>query len=141
MPSAVYSSQDTAWIHFTFIMIWRLNFGNELIVNFEWFDFQACWLLTNGKYIEIFYHYSCYNISCIVFGIMVTGCVISNWFAGPFMAVTNSQKLRSCFCALGINVNNCPTRCDYTQFYYISADSSTCFGWYPHPSSGALLKL
>jgi hypothetical protein len=36
-----------------------------------------------------------------------------------------------------INVNNCPKRCDYIQFYYISADSSTCFGWYPHPSSGA----
>ena len=36
-----------------------------------------------------------------------------------------------------MNVNNCPTRCDYIQFYYISADSSTCFGWYPHPSSGA----
>jgi len=36
-----------------------------------------------------------------------------------------------------IIVNNCPTRCDYIHFYYISADSSTCFGWYPHPSSGA----
>ena len=35
-----------------------------------------------------------------------------------------------------INVNNCPTRYDYIQFYYIFADSSTCFGWYPHPSSG-----
>ena len=23
------------------------------------------------------------------------------------------------------------------RFYYISADSSTCFGWYHHPSSGA----
>jgi len=23
------------------------------------------------------------------------------------------------------------------NLYYISADSSTCFGWYPHPSSGA----
>jgi len=23
------------------------------------------------------------------------------------------------------------------SFYYISADSSTCFRWYPHPSSGA----
>jgi len=23
------------------------------------------------------------------------------------------------------------------SFYYISADSSTCFWWYPHPSSGA----
>ena len=36
-----------------------------------------------------------------------------------------------------INVNNCPTRCDYIQFYYISANSSTCFGWYLHLSSGA----
>ena len=36
-----------------------------------------------------------------------------------------------------ISVNNCPTRCDYVQFYYISANSSTCFGWYLHPSSGA----
>jgi hypothetical protein len=26
------------------------------------------------------------------------------------------------------NVNICPTRCDYIQFYYTSADSSTCFG-------------
>ena len=34
------------------------------------------------------------------------------------------------------NINNCPTRCDYMQFCYISADSSTCFWWYPHPSSG-----
>ena len=45
--------------------------------------------------------------------------------------------LCSCFRAFWINVNNWPTRCDYIQFYYISADSSTCFGWYPHPSSGA----
>ena len=36
-----------------------------------------------------------------------------------------------------INVNNCPTRFDCIQFYYIFADSTTCFGWYPHPSSGA----
>ena len=36
-----------------------------------------------------------------------------------------------------MNVNNCPTRCDKIQFYYISADSSICFGWYPHPSSRA----
>ena len=36
-----------------------------------------------------------------------------------------------------ISVNNCPTRCDCIQFYYISANSSTCFGWYPRPSSGA----
>jgi len=28
-------------------------------------------------------------------------------------------------------------KCDYKQFYYISANSSTCFGWYLHPSSGA----
>ena len=34
-------------------------------------------------------------------------------------------------------VNNCPTRCDYIQFYYISANSSTCLGWYLHPLSGA----
>ena len=32
-----------------------------------------------------------------------------------------------------INVNSFPTRCDYRQFYYISADSSTCFGRYPRP--------
>ena len=37
------------------------------------------------------------------------------------------------------NVNNCPTRCDYTVLLY-SADSSTCFGWYLHPSSGAHLN-
>ena len=36
-----------------------------------------------------------------------------------------------------INVSNCPMRCDYIRFYYISAESNTCFGWYPHPSSGA----
>jgi len=36
-----------------------------------------------------------------------------------------------------MNVNNCPTRCDYVQLYHISADSSTCVGRYPHPSSGA----
>ena len=36
------------------------------------------------------------------------------------------------------DVNNCPTRSDYIYtFYYASAASSTCFGWYPHPSSGA----
>ena len=35
-----------------------------------------------------------------------------------------------------VDVNSCPTRCDYIQFYYISAKSSTCFGWYLHPSSG-----
>ena len=36
-----------------------------------------------------------------------------------------------------LNVNYCPTRYDYIQFYHISVDSSTCFGWYLHPSSGA----
>ena len=36
-----------------------------------------------------------------------------------------------------LSVNNCPTRCDYIHFYYISAGNSTCFGWYPHPSPGA----
>ena len=39
------------------------------------------------------------------------------------------------FCASWINVNNCPTKCDYIQFCYISADSSTCFGWYLYPPS------
>jgi len=39
--------------------------------------------------------------------------------------------------AMWINVSNCPMRCDCIQFYYISADGSTCFGRYPHPSSGA----
>ena len=34
-------------------------------------------------------------------------------------------------------VNDCPTRCDYTQFYYFSGNSSTCFGWSRRPSSGA----
>ena len=34
-------------------------------------------------------------------------------------------------------VNNCPTRCDYIQFYFISTDSSTCIGWHRHPSLGA----
>ena len=29
-----------------------------------------------------------------------------------------------------------PTRCNVTQFI-ISRNCSTCFGWYPHPSSGA----
>ena len=36
-----------------------------------------------------------------------------------------------------MNVNNCSSRCDYVQFYYISAGSSTCFWWYPRTSSGA----
>jgi hypothetical protein len=36
-----------------------------------------------------------------------------------------------------LNVYNCPTRWDYIQFYYISVNCSTCFGWYLHPSSGA----
>ena len=36
-----------------------------------------------------------------------------------------------------VNVNNCPTRCDYIQFYYISANSCTCFEWYLLTSSGA----
>ena len=46
-------------------------------------------------------------------------------------------KKRLTVVIIKISVNNCPTRCDYIQFYYFSADSSTCFGWYPHPSSGA----
>ena len=33
-----------------------------------------------------------------------------------------------CIRATIINVNNCPTRCDYMKFYYIYADGSTCFG-------------
>jgi len=49
--------------------------------------------------------------------------------------------LCSWVCESWINVNNCPTRCDYIQFYYISANSATCFGWYFHPSSGAHVKL
>ena len=36
-----------------------------------------------------------------------------------------------------ISVTNCPTWCDNIQFYYISANSYTCFRWYLHPSSGA----
>ena len=45
--------------------------------------------------------------------------------------------LYSWFRGSWINVNNCPTRCDFMQFYYIYANSSTYFGWYLHPSSGA----
>ena len=33
-------------------------------------------------------------------------------------------------------VNKYPTRCDYIQFI-LSANCSTCFGWFLHPSSGA----
>jgi hypothetical protein len=47
------------------------------------------------------------------------------------------DSLCSWVCASWIKISNCPTRCDYMQFYYFSASSSTCFGWYPHPSSGA----
>ena len=36
--------------------------------------------------------------------------------------------LCSWVCASWINVNNCPTRCDYIQVHYISANGSTCFG-------------
>ena len=46
------------------------------------------------------------------------------------------DSLCSWVCASWIKISNCPTRCDYMQFYYFSASSSTCFGWYPHPSSG-----
>jgi hypothetical protein len=35
-----------------------------------------------------------------------------------------------------INVNNCPTRCDFVQFLF-PANCSTCIGWHLHPSSGA----
>jgi hypothetical protein len=28
----------------------------------------------------------------------------------------------------GLNVNNCPARCDCIEFYYIFANGSTCFG-------------
>ena len=45
--------------------------------------------------------------------------------------------LYSWVCASWIYVNNCPTRCDYVSFIIYSAYSSTCFRWYPHPSSGA----
>ena len=47
----------------------------------------------------------------------------------------NSRNLSAKICESC--ANNCPTRCDYTQFYNTSVDSSTCFGWYPHPSSWA----
>jgi hypothetical protein len=40
-----------------------------------------------------------------------------------------------------IYVNNCPTRCNYIQFIYISVNCSTCFGWYLHPSSGAHITV
>jgi hypothetical protein len=35
-----------------------------------------------------------------------------------------------------INVNNCPTRCDFVQFLF-PPNCSTYFGWYLHPSSRA----
>ena len=33
--------------------------------------------------------------------------------------------------------NTFPTRCNVTQFIFLSGNCSTCFGWYHHPSSGA----
>jgi len=38
------------------------------------------------------------------------------------------------------NVNNCPTRCNYTQFI-LSVNCSTCFGWFLHTSSGAQITV
>ena len=35
-----------------------------------------------------------------------------------------------------IYASNCPTRCNYIQFF-IPLTRTACFGWYLHPSSGA----
>ena len=50
------------------------------------------------------------------------------------LLIVSCQKLSS---ETHIIINNCPKRCDYIEFYYIPANSSTCLGWYLHPSSGA----
>jgi hypothetical protein len=70
------------------------------------------------------------------------------------MQVTNTEEYRkegnqndvlcisllcSCVRASWINVNNCPTRCDFVQFLF-PANCSTYFGWYIHPSSGARIN-
>jgi len=39
-----------------------------------------------------------------------------------------------------IDVNKCPTRCDYTQLI-LSVNCSTCLGWFLHPSSGAQITV
>jgi len=68
--------------------------------------------------------------------------LISHWaVTGPvlmaFLLERNQYNYNIVIKSYTYSVNNCPTRCDYIQFYYISADGSTRFGWYPHPSSGA----
>jgi len=39
-----------------------------------------------------------------------------------------------------MSINNCPTRCNYTQFI-LSVNWSTCFVWFLHLSSGTKLYL
>ena len=62
---------------------------------------------------------------------------MESWIGSSGITCTGNTDNRYHNRASWINVNNWPTRCDYIQFYYISANCSTCFGWYLHPSSGA----
>jgi hypothetical protein len=54
-------------------------------------------MLTNGKYIEILHHCSCYDcilhISFIIFRIMDAECTISNCSAVPLKAIIIFQNL------------------------------------------------
>ena len=89
-------------------MIWH-NFGMDLLIN--QLQFQ---ILIN----------------------MYMWCDMNTAVFWDVMACSLVHILCSRVHASWINVSNCPTRCNYIQFHYISANSSTCFGWYPHPSSG-----
>jgi len=72
-----------------------------------------------------------------IFYFFYNGVTLTPWYCkrnffhgtrqGLNRTAISNYILCSWFRASWINVNNCPTRCDYIQFYYISADNSTCF--------------
>ena len=51
------------------------------------------------------------------------------------LQISCSRDHASQFC-----VNKYPTRCNYTLFI-LSVNCSTCFRWFPHPSSGAQMTV
>ena len=85
---------------------------------------QYCWL-----------HYITHPCSQLIFIIQTSlfkykkvTCGTSKFFIFIYRySSENFENLQSILCswvrASWINVNNCPTRCDYMQFYYISVNS------------------
>jgi hypothetical protein len=85
-------------------------------------------------------------LNFIVSGSPVRICSTAVWKPKPdeadiFIRFTYGKSMNTLFLcswvrASWINVNNCPTKCDFVQFLF-TTNCSSRFGRYLHPSSGA----